>query len=950
MTSSGEDQQAEMAADASMRKEVELTASDRVVAQEKALIAGDAEKAKARRWCGIALSGGGIRSSTFCTGILQSLANEDRLKSFDYISTVSGGGFIGCSLRWWWHGTHGVKNQDGKDVEFGTGPEDFPYGTSDPRDPNSKDTEEQKTNLGYLRDHGNYLTPGNGITLWSGLAVVIRTILLNLLVWIPIAVGLFYLSWWIRADWWGLSSLFSILPNGGSPLPEAVICPRWIIDGAGHVIDHVRINAENAACTSGQPQGFTNVLALPPFAAIMIWGSFFYLGFYAVGSLFFSIQTSRTHGAGGAKFTVDHWKWVGVAIALSAVSLAVIGLLPLSEPDWFWVQAAAFVALFVAFAILARMFLVWARNWYYEGRQQQAPDKDFSDLKDMSQAYFLRRFFERTVSAYFKVLLILLILGFIPVVFKLIFSASATAGFLSLAIGVAAALTAHAQKFRAVAPGLIEKLLLPVGAGLLLFGVVVLGYQIAMMLLEIDLLATSIDAGMKTSGEISPGAAFEIETSSFSQAIFDQLGGQTGPVLRLLIAFLVVLAFVMAIQVNTNQISLNRFYRDRLMETFLPHARAVKSGEVGPTPADALELHELWQDRPEGSGEKKIHGPYPLINTNCVLVNDDVHKVSLRGGDNYLLSPLYCGSAATGWSETKNPACKMLTLPTAMATSGAAANPNSGFVGTGATRGCLISLVMMLLNIRLGLWVLNPSKNWKKDVLRRPTHIRPSGHYALSNSGFKRSSSFLELSDGGHFDNSGLYELIRRRCEVILACDGEADKDFSFAGFVSLQRRVAEDFGVAFKFYEDRARNYWPKETIPSKALAYPKGALCAELPFFAARIIYPKTRGEQEPKEGKLIYIKSTMIDDLSFTTKGYKAKNPDFPHETTADQFFDPEQFEVYRELGYYAAKLMMDHVDEDWNLRAKPRSRKMDIEALAEMPDGQARPTTRKSKKGD
>ncbi len=918
MTMLSPELETKMTEDVAVRKMYEQSESDKMVEAEKATIAGSEEAAKAKSWHGIALSGGGIRSSTFCTGILQALAHDDRLKNFDYMSSVSGGGFIGCSLRWWWHGTHGVKDHQGKDIEFGAGPDDFPYGTSDPRDPKSLDSEEQKANLSFLRNHGNYLAPGNGITLWSGLAVVVRTILLNLLVWIPIAVGLFYLLWHIRADWPILSWLFAVLPNGGSPLPESLIEARWEV--LGEVSDNIRLTVADSLAI---PSGFYKVLTLPPFFAILIWLSYLIMAVYLVGSLFFSIQSSRTQGAGGAKFTPSHWKWVWRALAMLFAAVLILAVFPQFKPDWFWVKAIAYGIIFFSLAILARMGIIWLRDRYIERKKKDEPDKDLANAEEMSQVYFLRRIFEWSVSFLFKYLLICLIIGFTPVIFKLVFGVSGMTGLLSLALGVAAALTSHAETLGNSLPGFVDKLLLPVGAGLLLFGVVLLGYQIAMILLEIDLLASSISTGMVTSGQVEFGTQFEITTSSFSKLLFDNLNIDAGLALQLLLAFLVAIAPFMAVQVNINQISLNRFYRDRLMEAYMPHATAVKKGKVEPTPADALQLRKLWKIG--------ATGPYPLINTNCVLVNDDVQKVRLRGGDNYLLSPLYCGSTATRWAETNSPACEMLTLPTAMATSGAAANPNTGFVGTGPTRGRLVSLVMMLLSVRLGLWVLNPKKDWTKGLLKRPTHIRPGGQYALTNSGFKRDSDYLELSDGGHFDNSGLYELIRRKCAVIVACDGEADKEFGFASFVSLQRRAAEDFGVKFEFLDpdEGEPDYLPKNAIPSKELHYPKGALCAELPFFYAKIIY------SDGSKGRLVYIKSTMIEDLSFTTRGYKAENPDFPHETTADQFFDPQQFEVYRELGYYAAKTTMHHFDEDWMPKKDPGPEAVDRRALADTP---------------
>src|SRR5262245_63492235 len=59
---------------------------------------GNQEQPDARHPVGLALSGGGIRSATFCLGVLQAIEHCDGLRLFDYVSTVSGGGFIGS---WW---------------------------------------------------------------------------------------------------------------------------------------------------------------------------------------------------------------------------------------------------------------------------------------------------------------------------------------------------------------------------------------------------------------------------------------------------------------------------------------------------------------------------------------------------------------------------------------------------------------------------------------------------------------------------------------------------------------------------------------------------------------------------------------------------------------------------------------------------------------------------------
>ncbi len=149
-----------------------------------------------RRTAALALSGGGIRSASFALGVMQRLAKDDYLRLFDYLSTVSGGGYIGCSITWLTSGT--FRTTSG--LDFGLHPGDaksepFPYGSDDPREPVRRHPPNNIDRfLTFLRSHGEYLIPGNKITLLSGIAVVLRGILVNLLVWYPIAVALSVLA------------------------------------------------------------------------------------------------------------------------------------------------------------------------------------------------------------------------------------------------------------------------------------------------------------------------------------------------------------------------------------------------------------------------------------------------------------------------------------------------------------------------------------------------------------------------------------------------------------------------------------------------------------------------------------------------------------------------------------------------------------------------------------
>ena len=92
----------------------------------------------------------------------------------------------------------------------------------------------------------------------------------------------------------------------------------------------------------------------------------------------------------------------------------------------------------------------------------------------------------------------------------------------------------------------------------------------------------------------------------------------------------------------------------------------------------------------------------------------------------------------------------------------------------------------------------------------------------------------------------------------------------------------------------------------------YPKGAEFAEKVYFVGRIDYGQRGGKGWPESGILIYLKSSLIRDLAIGAKGYRGAHHDFPNESTGDQFFDEEQFEAYREVGYRICEQMINELD--------------------------------------
>ena len=246
-----------------------------------------------------------------------------------------------------------------------------------------------------------------------------------------------------------------------------------------------------------------------------------------------------------------------------------------------------------------------------------------------------------------------------------------------------------------------------------------------------------------------------------------------------------------------------------------------------------------------------------------------------------------------------------LTMATAVAISGAAANPNANVGGEGVTINPVVGFLMALLNIRLGNWVPHPEPEALQE--KRPNHFRPGAYEILKlfrKAGYREDRSYLELSDGGHFENNALYELIRRRAKLIICCDGGADPDFSFGDYQTGIDRIRTDFGVTIDITADQLGGI-----VPRSEGSFPAGVKLANRGYAIGTISYPSANGVNGKGDtGTLIFLKTTMVKDLGIATLKYRGKHPSFPDETTADQFFSAEQFEAYRELGFRIGEAMI------------------------------------------
>jgi hypothetical protein len=345
------------------------------------------------------------------------------------------------------------------------------------------------------------------------------------------------------------------------------------------------------------------------------------------------------------------------------------------------------------------------------------------------------------------------------------------------------------------------------------------------------------------------------------------------------------------------------------MEAFLPDNEAVNINEwKEATDANFALLQSMCkEDRKElNNNNTNIRKPYHLINTNIILFRALNKKYKNRKGDNFLFSPLYCGSEATKYISTdefmKNSTDEKIgiTLATAMATSGAAVNPHAGIAGVGPTCDRFVAFLMTFFNLRLGFWATNPIKGAPRS---HPNYLKPGLCSLLSSFGHREDKMYIELSDGGHFENLGIYELVRRRVDTIIVSDGSADKDFTFGDLANAIERVRADFGVNIRFKSEEIQlgNLLPSSC---KDGAFAKKFNLACKSYACGTIEYPYIDTKIPKKNGTIYLIKSTLIANLPADIYGYRARFSDFPDQTTGDQFFDENQFDAYRELGYRAS----------------------------------------------
>jgi hypothetical protein len=221
-----------------------------------------------------------------------------------------------------------------------------------------------------------------------------------------------------------------------------------------------------------------------------------------------------------------------------------------------------------------------------------------------------------------------------------------------------------------------------------------------------------------------------------------------------------------------------------------------------------------------------------------------------------------------------------LSLGTAIAISGGAASPNMGYHSSP-----IVTFLMTIFNVRLGWWLGNPRfQKWRKE---NPKSSVPLLWKELMGQ-TADDQPWIYLSDGGHFDNLGLYEIIRRGCRTVVVVDTTADPKFSFSDLGRTLRQIQIDFGLRI----DMGSLHMLARSTPATP-----GLYCA-----VGTIKYSELSLGQSGADGQLLYPKPGIYGAEPADVRAYAAANPVFPHDPTATQFFGEAQLESYRSLGWH------------------------------------------------
>ncbi|MHA4741995.1 patatin-like phospholipase family protein [Dyadobacter sp. MSC1_007] len=869
------------------------------------------EKAKSMRLMGLALSGGGIRSATFNLGILQRLANLDALHHFDYISTVSGGGYVGTFFNSWVKRTGSFSKITDRLN---------PGKCSDP-------LADEVRPIRWLRMFSNYLTPNVGIMspdawaagmTWLRNALVNQFVLLLILVTVLSLISDMFLFWkWVKDQvtvlppltWgWALSISFVMLFVGALAVAEAMRTFYKQNDQTFKKIRRLRLFESRKLDWS-----WINWFGMAIPDLILGWGTLCAL---AISTYF----AANEHPGSEGNIRLHILLAVGSSTLLSLILLAWRGnyhkrldLLALGRNNVVGVKKGTNAIAgydkwptriaIVASSVIAAAIFAFLLDMFWE---KMPPMYNW-----LCCLYGL----DSEKMALVTGLPIILEIFSLTVVVRMALMGNLFPdhrrewwGMLGGNVHRVAALWVLVSFASLIMPELWKSIHLWDKLGDLV--VTIWGSWIAIVGWGVKKAYESTDESQKN-GKLTKTLVTIIPfifmigfllIGSWLMAWVKSLGWLSDKSADLVANLeatgaLIVVTWVFSWRVGVNEFSLHHFYRNRLIRAYMGATRTREDRVKTQNSFTGFDTNDdiLFSAMTVEDG---YFGPFPLINTTLNSTVVFALDRQDRKAESFVFTPLYCGydfsptRASTynidqiyeyGFRPTEQFSNENggPTMGTAMAISGAAFNPQQGH-----NTSALLAFLLTIFNVRLGWWVGNTRlKMWKRP---EPWH----GMIYLLRDLMGRTDinkNYVCLSDGGHFDNMGLYELVRRRCSYILLGDGEQDREGTCEGLANAIRRCRIDFGV--EIIIDLTPIMKKEKDKNSRHLV--KGEIC-----------YPGIK-----EKGTLIYIKTSLTGDEPVDIREYALVNTEFPQQSTADQFFDEAQFESYRKLGYHSIKSRQD-----------------------------------------
>jgi hypothetical protein len=897
----------------------------------------------------LCISGGGIRSATFALGVLQGLASVGRsaadsiLAKIDYLSTVSGGGYIGSWLSGWSERQGGIEPVIEK-----------------LRTPTGDKLRPEPQPLHHLREFSNYLTPKLGLLsadTWTFAGTYIRNLVLMWLVLVPLFLGSLAIPRLF------VSLIVWLQPQQAARwmTPIAFVLLVWALG----FLAFARPTGKTAPKGWLYSNGAFQLLCLLPFclvaAALVIGHAWFDITHFtlwsvvwkaalapAIASLIYSLRYWRANAKEirddvrpGVSLGLYTLKKQLLEICVAAVSGALFG----SLIYWFlgsfdhsrfvmaapnlqaWIQtyppqlsqslAASYVVfglpLILLALILQATLFVGGTSWYNE-------DFDREWWGRAAAWVFIAGIGWIAVTA--AAIYGPLALYYAP---RTVAALGGVSGLFATLAGNSGKTSAKKQEGETTAGNASSALLVltvPIFVFVLLaalsLGTTVGVRQWLEQGKEIGAKPTAEDiatlrqtswsyqkkVNAKSLPSLGEGEQ-TLKTADQPAVDTEKLNGldhlyvieQTPPGKASIIAFGPILLSILASWVvGVNRFSMHALYRDRLIRAYLGASNSARDPNpfTGFDPRDNLPMKEL----------RGLRRPIHVVNMTLNLVAGQNLAWQERKAESFTASPLHCGSLNLGYRPSADyGGPRGMTLGTAVGISGAAASPNMGYNSSPA-----LAFLLTFFNVRLGWWLGNPGPAGDDTYhLRNPrASLRPLLAEVFGNT--DASHPYVYLSDGGHFENLGFYEMVLRRCRRIIISDAGADEKFVFEDLGNAIRKIYIDFGIRVRI--DRM-GLFPRPLDKNKN-DNPK--YCA-----TGKILYSEV--DKNAPDGEFVYIKPVFYGDEPQDIYNYAMTNETFPHQSTGDQWFSESQFESYRALGSYMVSQICGKVKpEDVNTVAE------------------------------